>query len=540
MYNKKMLKRETYLVLILLCVCLTLFFFRLGTRPLWDREEGKHATTSKEMVLSADWVTTTLNGEKFYDKTVLHNWFVALSFLVFGFTELAARLPAAVLSLGCVIVTYLLGRIIFGPTTGFVAGMILATSGLFISLARSVVHDISLVFFVSLALLFFYLGFTSEERRKTYFFLFYGALGFAVLAKGPIGLLLPGLIIGLFLLLKGKLSFLKKMHIGWGILIFLVIAAPWYVLISLRNSDYAGYFFIENNIMRFLSPHARHARPFWFYFPVLMGGFSPWSFFLPFALIHAFRGGWKNMNEGTLFLVLWFSVIFLFFTAASSKSPTYILPLFPAGSLLVGILWCKLLEAPTPWLRKGFLYSFLPYVVIMMLGALYLWINPPTILESRYGVNLNLMKWIAVPLVACLIVCFFMFLKKHYQFFFAGNIGLLMCEFLLFFMLIAPMINPYRSTKVLALRLDERVTPGNPLVFFDAIKDTALFYTDRRGVILRQRGELIEYLKSNPQAFVVIEKKYYEEIPVLKSISEVVDKEGNTLVISPNKPRVRS
>jgi hypothetical protein len=133
-----------------------------------------------------------------------------------------------------------------------------------------------------------------------------------------------------------------------------------------------------------------------------------------------------------------------------------------------------------------------------------------------------------------------MFLKKHYQFFFAGNIGLLMCEFLLFFMLIAPMINPYRSTKALALRLDERVTPGNPLVFFDAIKDTALFYTDRRGVILRQRGELIEYLKSNPQAFVVIEKKYYEEIPVLKSISEVVDKEGNTLVISPNKPRVRS
>ena len=243
------------------------------------------------------------------------------------------------------------------------------------------------------------------------------------------------------------------------------------------------------------------------------------------------------MNEGILFLFLWFSVIFLFFTAASSKSPTYLLPLFPAASLLVGVLWRELFEAPTPWLRKGFLYSFLPYVVIMTLGVLYFWINPPAILETRYGIDLNLMKWIAVPLVAFLIFCFVMFLKRQYQFFFAGNIGLVVCEILLFFLLVAPMINPYRSTKALALRLDKRVAPGKPLVFVYFLKDTALFYTDRKGVILRQRGELIEYLKSNPQAFVVIEKKYYEEIPLLKNISDVVDKEGNTLVIAP-KPLV--
>ena len=243
------------------------------------------------------------------------------------------------------------------------------------------------------------------------------------------------------------------------------------------------------------------------------------------------------MNEGTLFLVIWFGAIFLFFSAASSKSPTYLLPLFPAASLLVGILWCGLLEAPTPWLRKGFLYSFLPYVVIMTLGVLYTWVNPPIILEARYGIDLNLMKWVAVPVVAFLIFCFIMFLKRHYQFFFAGNVGLMVCEFLLFFMLVAPMINPYRSTMALALRLDARVTPGKPLVFFDVIKDTALFYTDRRGILLRSRGELIDYLKSNPQDFVVIEKKYYEKIPVLKKISDLVDKEGNTLVISP-KPLV--
>ena len=287
-----MSKSERNLVLILLCVCLIVFFFRLGTRPLWDRAEGKHAVTSKEMVLSGDWITTTFNGENFYDKPILFNWLAALSFLVFGFTEFAARLPAAILGLGCVGVTYLLGRRMFGPTTGFLGGMILATSVLFITLSRAVVHDMALVFFMVLAQYFFYLGYTVEGRRKTYFLLFYGCLGFAVLAKGPIGVLLPGLIIGLLLLLKGQLRFLKEMEMGWGLLIFLMIAAPWYVLISLKNSDYAGYFFIENNIMRFLSPEADHARPFWFYFPVLLGGFSPWSFFLTLAFIRAVRGGW--------------------------------------------------------------------------------------------------------------------------------------------------------------------------------------------------------------------------------------------------------
>ena len=121
-------KTEKALVLVLLAVCLTLFFFRLGSIPLFDRDEGLHAVTSKEMVLSGDWITTKFNGQNFYDKPVFFDWLVALSFEVLGFTELAARLPAALLGLGCVIVTYLLGRKMYNPVTGFLGGMILATS----------------------------------------------------------------------------------------------------------------------------------------------------------------------------------------------------------------------------------------------------------------------------------------------------------------------------------------------------------------------------------------------------------------------------
>ncbi|MGE5807797.1 MAG: ArnT family glycosyltransferase [Nitrospirota bacterium] len=183
-------KKDYYAILALRVLCLVLFFYQLGSHPLWDVDEGLHASTSKGMVLSGDWVTTRVNGQNFYDKTVLHNWFVAVSFLLFSFTELAARLPAALLGLGTVLVTYELGRRMFGARAVLLGGAVLATSPEFIILSRSVVHDISLAFFITLSFAFFFIAFSTSNRRKPTLFLFYASLGLAVLAKGPIGLLL--------------------------------------------------------------------------------------------------------------------------------------------------------------------------------------------------------------------------------------------------------------------------------------------------------------------------------------------------------------
>ena len=349
---------EIFFILILLSLCALLFFFHLGKDPLWDGDEGMHAATSKDMVLSGDWITPTLNGEKFYDKPVLYNWFVSLSLLAFGFNEFAARLPSALLGTGCVILVFLLGRRMFGPMAGFLSGVILATSGEQVTLSRTVVHDIALAFFVTLALYFFYAGFKQERRLKRYLLLFYASCGFAVMAKGPLGALLPAMVISLFLLFRRRLSLLREFLSPGGILLFIVIAAPWYVLIILRNRDYGSYFFIQQNLMNFLSSEARHSAPFYYYFPVLLAGFFPWSCFLPLALIRAFRVRLIKMDDGVAFLVVWFLVVFLFFSAASSKLATYLLPMFPAVSCLVGLLWRDLLEDPTPGLRRGFLLFF--------------------------------------------------------------------------------------------------------------------------------------------------------------------------------------
>ena len=241
------------------------------------------------------------------------------------------------------------------------------------------------------------------------------------------------------------------------------------------------------------------------------------------------------MSEGTLFLILWFSVIFLFFSAASSKGNAYLLPLFPAASLLVGYLWGELIEAPTPWLRKGFIYSFLPLVLAFVGGLIYPLVDPPIIVEERYGVDLkkiNLFGSILVVIIACSFVAL---LKKHYRVCFGVTSGLVVLGGLVFILLVAPLINPYRSTIGLAQKFDTMAPPGEKMVFFRRIRDSALFYSDRKAIRIVDDGKLIEYLRSNLRALVIMHKGHLERVELLKRLSYVIDSEGNYLLVASRK-----
>ena len=295
-----------------------------------------HAATSKDMVLSGDWTTPTLNGEPFFDKPAFHNWLVALSFVVFGVTEFAARLPNAMLGLGCVLVAYLMGRRLYGPGAGFLGAVVLATAAEFFVLSRTVVHDMSLTFFVTLGFALWFIGYSKNAKERRWFLLSYAAFGGAMLAKGPIGVLLPGAVVFLFLLARRELHFLGRMSLGWGLLIGLLVATPWYLAVSLRNPDYARYFFIELNFGSFLSEAAHHPEPFHYYLPVLLVGFIPWSFFLPAALVRVWQRKGEDTHGGTVFLLLWAGLYLAFFSAAESKLATYILPVFPATGVAGG------------------------------------------------------------------------------------------------------------------------------------------------------------------------------------------------------------
>lgn len=490
------------------------------------------------MVLSGDWLTPQYNGEKFYDKPPLHNWFVAISFVVLGFTEFAARLPAAILGSGCVILTYILGRQIYGPTAAFIGSLVLATSIEYVVLSRTVVHDISLVFFLTLALTCFYLGYVRERHRKLYFLSGYAAMGLAVLAKGPIGVLIPVAIIGLFLLLKKRLNFVKELQIGWGILILVSVAAPWYILISLKDPDYATYFFIKQNLGNFFSEDVRHPEPIYYYVLVLLGGMGPWSPFLPLALFQAIRLPAADSNNASLFLLIWFAVIFVFFSMASSKLGTYILPLFPAAALMIGNLLYRSIEGAKQTAANGILYSYLPLVVILALALAYALVFPPTNLAAEGGLDLRRIYWIAAVAVACFFICLVFVIKRNNKLFIASMVGTVISVFLLILIYLVPQIEPYRSGKELARQIDQMLDPAENLVFYAKAGETYLFYTNRPMIVLETPRELQDYLASDKRVYCIIRMKDWKEIEKLHDVMHIVTQRGNRRIVSNRRPPI--
>jgi len=489
-------------VAILLGLCLVLFFSQLGDRPLWDIDEGMHAATSKDMILTGDWVTPTMNGEKFYDKPPLFNWLVAFSFLLFGFTEFAARLPAAVLGTACVFATYILARKMFGRLAGLLSGVILATSLEFLLMAQVVVHDVALALAVTLALLFFWFAFHDEKRRRLFLLLFYISCGFSVLAKGPLGLVLVGMVVGPWLVMRRRLDFLKDMGLWWGTVVFLAVAGPWYVAVMRANADFGAYFFIQQNFMNFASSEAaRHAKPWHFYFPILIGGFFPWIAFLP-AAVGNVRRKWREDHEGALlFLSLWAGLIFLFFSIASSKLPSYLLPMFPAVAVLVAVSWRDLLIETTPKIRRQMLIALGLMALILLAGFTYSWFFELPDAQAKYKVDVALYLPALLVLLGGLFVALALFWRGLYRSCFAAIASTVVVLMFLLNTMVLPVFSPFRTTGDLGLRLDAVLPEGERIVFYKDLRDSILFYTPRTGRILRNLGEFREHMAQDAPAF---------------------------------------
>ena len=525
---------ERRLVLWLIGLCLFLFFFYLGSRDLWDVDEGMHSVSAKYVVESGDWVTPTYNGEAFLDKPMFFTWLGAISFSVFGFSEMAARLPAAVVGLLGVLVTFLLGREMFDARTGFLGGSVLATTIFYLAMCRTVVHDIALALFTTLALFLFWVALTDEKRRRFCLLLFYAALSGAVLAKGPLGLVLPALVIGPFLVLTRRLEFIREMRLGWGMLILLVLVSPWYVLMSLRNEGYLSYFLIEKTFGSFTSEESSHPAPWHFYFPVFLGALLPWSSFLPAALSRAWRRLAGEERKPVLYLLLWFGMMFLFFSAARSKLVTYLLPLMPAVTLMIGLVWAEAIKPPQPTRHRFLIWSQLPVVAVVIAGWVYVWLNPPVKLEIKYGITqIQVTSLLTIIALGAVLSLGFLIVGRNRAAFGTIIVGV-MSGLALFAVWIGPSMDPYRSTREMALELDRLLPPGEPMTFHWREKDSAVFYTDRDGVVLPTQ-KVEEYLRSEEEVFFVSDVRHLHRIMEHRDQFAFVRKIGDKVLIS-NRP----
>jgi 4-amino-4-deoxy-L-arabinose transferase-like glycosyltransferase len=319
--------------LLLLAFCGFFFFWRLASFGLIGADEPRYAQVAREMFARHDLITPTLGGDAWLEKPPLYYWQAMLAYRVFGVSDWAARLPAAVDALLLVLAVYWFLRR-FRPGFELDGALIVATSAGIVGFARAASMDMALAVTFTMSMLAWYAWFESGSAK--YLAGFYALLALAMLAKGPVAPFLAFAIVVLFAATQRSLGITWRTLWLPGIVIFCVAALPWYILVQIRNPQFFRVFILEHNLARFGSNMFHHPEPLWYYVPVGLIGWVPWSIFAIAALVAGIRRV-RNLNQDTLsgFLLIWIAAIIFFFSISQSKLPGYILPGIPAGGLLV-------------------------------------------------------------------------------------------------------------------------------------------------------------------------------------------------------------
>jgi len=312
--------------LVLVAALAAAWFGTLGLRPLYKADETRYAEIPREMVASGDWITPRLNGFKYFEKPPLQYWATGVFYEALGIKDWTSRLWSALLGFAGILLVLALGSRIFGARAGALAAAVLAGSPVYVAAAQINTLDMGLTFFLTGAIL---------ALASGYPILFWACCALAVLSKGLIGIVLPLATLGLYILIKRDWKLIGDVRPIIGPIVFLLVTAPWFVAVSLRNPEFAHFFFVQEHFQRFTTEMHQRTAPAWFFLPVVALGLAP--FLLPAGL-----AWWRGIASRTpsfdaeFWLALWALVVLAFFSASSSKLPAYVLPMFPALALLTG------------------------------------------------------------------------------------------------------------------------------------------------------------------------------------------------------------
>jgi len=341
------------ITLPLLVLAAVTFFAGLGRGAITDSDEAFYADSAREMVASGDWVTPYYNYEPRFQKPVLYYWLTAAVSLVLGDSEMAARLWAAMAGLGLVLVTAAAGRRWYDESTGLLAGAIVATNFGYFSIGRMALPDLPLAFCITLAIWAALVATLEQERSPRKFVVLAAlALGLGFLTKGPVGLIIPVIVIVPVLMIERRSIALTPSDLLLGFVVMIAVAVPWYVVMWFRHgNEYLQGFFIGDNFDRFATDRFNDPRPWWFYFPIVAGGLLPWT---PLALV--WMGPltqWvrrrRDLSTIDLRLLLWAALPLAFYSLSVGKQPRYILPVLPPLALLLA---SSIVERTQEW--RGF------------------------------------------------------------------------------------------------------------------------------------------------------------------------------------------
>lgn len=322
-------------LIFLVALCAAIYFPYLGNTPFFDKGEPREALAVQDIVQRGEWLFPLKRATAIPSKPPLFHWSAALvSELTGALNETTIRFPSALYATLGVLLIYGLGRTLYGAAVALLAGAILATTMAYSDQALSARVDMTLCFFLTLSLVLFYSLYRGFLAHRLWYFAFYFIVGIGTLAKGPLGILLPGLVIAGFLTIKRRWDLIMKFAFHPGVVLTLLLAGGWYGLAVTRGGEgFVDRQLLQENLKRFFGGSG-HSHPIHYYLPYLFSLGLPWSFFFPFLLWDLLRKS-RTGSDDHLFLESWFVIMFVFFSLSAGKRPVYLLPIYPPLSLLL-------------------------------------------------------------------------------------------------------------------------------------------------------------------------------------------------------------
>jgi 4-amino-4-deoxy-L-arabinose transferase-like glycosyltransferase len=547
-------------VAVLIGFCIVLYFLNLGRWDLWNPDEPRYAQVAREMVHGGDWTLMHYNGKTYADKPPLFFWLIAFSsFFWQGFSSFSVRFPAAFFGTLTVLLTFFLGKNLYSSRTGFFSGLILATSFEFSYLSTRANIDTTLTFFTTASLLCFFLWHRHDQdepkikekvevkeedkdkhrqkRRNPFIYGFYIAMALATLAKGPVGFILPLLVALLYLLVQKDWKGIGRMRLLTGMIFFVVIVLSWYLPAVFKGGeDYLEATLFKHSIDRYAQGWSKD-RPIYYYlynFPI---DFLPWIFFIPAAVAYGFSREKAEKRGEFLFLFIWFALIFIFFSLSKGKRGIYLLPLFPAVSLMVGKLWDDFISTPMGHFRNVWiaipLYGLMG--IALAAGAALPWvlsIKFPSYLP--YGFPLTFL------LVGGSLVMFVLYRFKNYGAILFLLIGMVAGGYFYTSRVIFPLVNQYKSARFMAQEITARIQPGEKLAVYGRISTGPFnYYTGIVPILdLTDMKDLLSVLESPGRVFCLLDYKSFsqfrkmEERPKVQLISRRMVGDDEIVLVS--------
>ena len=486
----------------MLLVFVAVWFGNIEVRKLTKADEGRYAEVPREMVATGDWLTPRLNGIKYFEKPPLQYWATATAYSAFGLHHWTARLWSALTGLLGILVIWFTGRRLYGEPAGILSTLVAASSVLYVAVAHMNTLDMGLTFFMGSSLCTFLLaqrqGIPVKER-KLWMALSWAATAAAILSKGLVALIVPGMTILIYSLVQRDWRVWLRLDPLLGVLLLAAIAAPWFVWVSIVNPEFPGFFFIHEHFARYLTAVHRRVEPWSFFIPILLAGLLPWTA----TAAAAGRQNWRAGAQATgfdpgRFLVVWFATVFVFFSLSGSKLPSYILPMFPAAALLIG----RYLTQASP---RAVAWQLAPMAAIGLLLAV---ITPFLHIARKSEVPQELYDHYAIWLQAAgamggagAVAAIVLVLRKRLvAAVAAAAAGGLLCTQLA--VTGHDSLNYVTSAYHLAQKINPVLRPGVPFYSVRTYEQTLPFYIGRTLTLVEFADELEFGLKQEPQLWV--------------------------------------